>query len=198
MHILYVYELTAHNIRFAWDAYPAVIMILASFLWNKYKRLVILQLYLSLLHSEWRKWYTFFAFLSAIGLQQWLFMYNSGSTSTVLSAWSTELNDMRKTTCVRKSDVSVERILVCYATDNFAEHGTLSVMLVVKMTSYICYRNNYYVILMLSDVIEITICQGIKHTSLSFHSCYVKDLCRHLTYNSRGAWHTTYAMLLLN
>ena len=26
----------------------------------------------------------------------------------------------------------------------------------------------------------------------------VTDLCRHLTYNSKEAWHTVYAMLLLN
>ena len=36
-----------------------------------------------------------------------------------------KLNNLRKLTCLRKSDVSVERILVCNVIENLAEHGIL-------------------------------------------------------------------------
>ena len=36
---------------------------------------------------------------------------------------NTELNDLRKNICLRKSEVSVERISVCNAIENLAEHG---------------------------------------------------------------------------
>ena len=36
---------------------------------------------------------------------------------------NTELNDLRKSSCMRKSEVSVERISVRNAIENLAEHG---------------------------------------------------------------------------
>ena len=36
---------------------------------------------------------------------------------------NTELNDMRKAICLRKCEVSVERISVCNVIGNLAEHG---------------------------------------------------------------------------
>ena len=36
---------------------------------------------------------------------------------------NTELNDFRKVICLRKSELSVERISVCNVTENLAEHG---------------------------------------------------------------------------
>ena len=33
------------------------------------------------------------------------------------------INDLRKFICLRKSEVSVERISVCNVTENLAEHG---------------------------------------------------------------------------
>ena len=36
---------------------------------------------------------------------------------------NTELNDLRKIICLRKFEVSVERISVCNVTSNLAEHG---------------------------------------------------------------------------
>ena len=35
----------------------------------------------------------------------------------------TELNDLRKMICLKKSEVSVERISVCNVTEILAEHG---------------------------------------------------------------------------
>ena len=35
----------------------------------------------------------------------------------------TERNDLRKIICLRKSEVSVVRISVCYITENMVEHG---------------------------------------------------------------------------
>ena len=34
-----------------------------------------------------------------------------------------ELNDLRKVNCLRKSEVSVERISVCNVNENLVEHG---------------------------------------------------------------------------
>ena len=36
---------------------------------------------------------------------------------------NTELNDLVKIICLRKPEVSVERISVCNITENLAEHG---------------------------------------------------------------------------
>ena len=36
---------------------------------------------------------------------------------------NTELNDLRKSSCMRKSEVSVERISVRNVNENLAEHG---------------------------------------------------------------------------
>ena len=36
---------------------------------------------------------------------------------------NTELNDLRKIVCLRKSEVSVEIISVCNVIENLAEHG---------------------------------------------------------------------------
>ena len=36
---------------------------------------------------------------------------------------NTELNDMRRISCLRKSEVSVQRISVCNVTENLAEHS---------------------------------------------------------------------------
>ena len=54
--------------------------------------------FLTLLHSVRPKLYTILAFLSAIGL-------------------NTQLNDLRKIICLRKSEVTVERISVCNVTE---------------------------------------------------------------------------------
>ena len=66
----------------------------------------------------------------------------------------------------------------------------------VQMMSYICYRSSY-------DVILITVassgCHFVKVLNITVgHSLFamVTDLCRHLTYDSREAWHTDFAMLL--
>ena len=50
--------------------------------------------------------------------------------------FNTVLNDWRKIICL-KSKVSVERILVCYVC-----------LAAIPMMSYICYHNNYDIILM--------------------------------------------------
>ena len=55
---------------------------------------------------------------------------------------------------------------------------------ITTMTSYWC----------LSDITEITFCQGIKYTSFNSIVSMVTDLWCHL----RGAWHIVYAMLLSN
>ena len=62
------------------------------------------------------------------------------------------------------------------------------------MTSQISSRSSYDVILMSKGAIGMSFCQGTKHNSVAL----VIDLWRHLTHNSRGAWHTVYAMLLSN
>ena len=40
-----------------------------------------------------------------------------------LVPYNTELNDLRKIICLRKPEVSVERISVSYVTENLAGHG---------------------------------------------------------------------------
>ena len=59
---------------------------------------------------------------------------------------------------------------------------------IIPMTSYGC----------LSDVIEITFCQVLSPPVCNSLVAMATDLWGHLTCNSRGAWHTVYAMLLLN
>ena len=70
-----------------------------------------------------------------------------------------ELNDLRKNVCLRKSDVSYETISVCNIIENFAEHGIHCLpcsytndvinVAVKTVTSYV-----------LSIVSEIKFCQG--------------------------------------
>ena len=43
--------------------------------------------------------------------------------TTFATSYNTELNDLRKIICLKKSEVSVERISVCNVTENLAEHG---------------------------------------------------------------------------
>ena len=66
------------------------------------------------------------------------------------------------------------------------------------MTSYTCYHRNYKFILM-------SVMSSRRHSAkaLSIIIGYsfvaiVTGIWRHLTYNSREAWHTVYAMLALN
>ena len=59
-----------------------------------------------------------------------------------------DFNELRKNICLRKSEVSVERVSVCNVTENLAEHGIHCLPCSIPMTSCICYRNNYGVILM--------------------------------------------------
>ena len=40
-----------------------------------------------------------------------------------------ELNDLRKIICLKKSEISIERITVCNVTENMAEHGIHSMLL---------------------------------------------------------------------
>ena len=54
----------------------------------------------------------------------------------------TELNDLRKITCSRKSEVSVERISVCGVIETLMKHGIQS------------------------DATELIVCISIKHISL--------------------------------
>ena len=39
------------------------------------------------------------------------------------SSTCTELNDLKKNICLRKSEVCVERISVCHVVENLEEHG---------------------------------------------------------------------------
>ena len=62
---------------------------------------------------------------------------------------NTELNDLRKIICSRKSEITVERISVCNVNENLEEHGRH--YLPCSYTNdviQICYCNNYDVILM--------------------------------------------------
>ena len=61
---------------------------------------------------------------------------------------NTRLNVLKKMIHLRKSDVSVESISVRYVTDNLAEHGNTVCHSPKPMMSYVCYHNNYDVILM--------------------------------------------------
>ena len=50
-----------------------------------------------------------------------------------------------------------------------------------------------------SDIIGMPFCQGTISTKFGYSLvALVTDVCYHLTYDSRGAWHSVYAMLLLN
>ena len=42
---------------------------------------------------------------------------------TVERTYNTELNDLKKIICLRKSEVSVVRISICYVVENLAEQG---------------------------------------------------------------------------
>ena len=61
---------------------------------------------------------------------------------------NTEWNDLRKIICLRKSEVSVERVSVCKVIENLAEHGI-----------------HYLPFSYLSDGIKALFCQGTKHNS---------------------------------
>ena len=52
-----------------------------------------------------------------------------------------ELNDLTIIICLRKSEVSVERILVCYVNEKLMGHGIHICHAPIPMTSLICYRS---------------------------------------------------------
>ena len=110
---------------------------------------------------------------------------------------NTELNGWRMIVCFRKYKVSIERLSVCSVIGKLAEHGihcvpcseTNDVISDTTATESSCWCQ--------SDVIETSFCQGIKHNIWFSIVALITHVWRHLTYNSRGAWHTLY-MLLLN
>ena len=112
--------------------------------------------------------------------------------------YNTELNDLRIIICLRKSEAFVERLSVCYVTEKYAEHGLY--YLPCSGTNDIIYLlpQQLQVHIDVCDVIETSFCQGTKHNNWLFICCHGNRLWRHLTYNSREAWHTVYAMLALN
>ena len=64
------------------------------------------------------------------------------------SKFNIELNDLRKNICLRKSDVSVERISVGNVTENLAGHGILCVPCSYTNDVIDVLRNNYDSMLM--------------------------------------------------
>ena len=50
---------------------------------------------------------------------------------SLVSTLNTALNDLQKIICLRKSDVSIERVSVCYVVQNFS-FKTLSAMLLYQ------------------------------------------------------------------
>ena len=109
--------------------------------------------FLTLLHSVRPKLYTILAFLSAIGL-------------------NTQLKDLRKIICLRKSEVTVERISVCNVTEKMMEHGiqclpcscTTDVIDVTVATTTSYWFQN--------DIIRMLFCHGTKHNCWLFPSCF--------------------------
>ena len=71
---------------------------------------------------------------------------------------NTELNDLRKKVCFRKSDLTVEGISACDVIEKLIEHGinclpcSNDVTVATKM-SYVCQN----------DVIGMPFCPGTKH-----------------------------------
>ena len=65
----------------------------------------------------------------------------------------------------------------------------------IPMTSQICYRNNFDIDLKVTSS-GIYFVKVLSTTGGGSIDAMVTDLCCHLTYDSRGAWHTVYAMLL--
>ena len=61
--------------------------------------------------------------------------------------YNTELNDLRIIVCLRKSEVSVEKISVCRVTENLTKHG-IYCLPCQKQPHHKCYRNKYDVIFM--------------------------------------------------
>ena len=64
----------------------------------------------------------------------------------------------------------------------------------IQMTSMICFRSKYEVILTAASLGS----HSIKVLSTTVGNSVVAmltNLCRYFTYNSGGAWHTLYAML---
>ena len=102
-----------------------------------------------------------------------------------------ELNDLRKKNiCFRKSEVSVERILVCNVNEKLEEHGINCLPSPILMTSVIFYCSNSDVILTSSDDIRMSFCQETKHNSWLLPSCYGNRSIIGI-----GASQTEYAML---
>ena len=95
--------------------------------------------------------------------------------------------------------VCVERISVCNVTEKLVEHGIYSLP---------CYYTSNaidFFLLQLRRPTDVTVtslgCHSAKVLSTTVGNliiAMVTDLRRALTYNSRGAWHTVYAMLPSN
>ena len=80
----------------------------------------------------------------------------------------TGLNNLRKIICLRKSEVSVERISVCNVTENLLGHAIHCLPCSYTNDFTNCYRNNYDVILMSKscDCVNVLSRYWTTHTSL--------------------------------
>ena len=83
---------------------------------------------------------------------------------------NTEFNESKKAICLRKSEVSVDRISVRNIIEYLAEHGMH------------CLPYSHT-----NDVIDMLPLQPVCHSIVAI----VTDLLCHLTYNARGMWHAS-------
>ena len=112
---------------------------------------------------------------------------------------NTEISDLRKIIRLRKSEVTVERISVCYDIEKMMEHGIhcLPCSYTNEIIDLLPLQLRHHI----NFKVTLSGCHSVKIlTPTVGYSVVVMatDLCRSLTHDSRGAWHTVYVMLLLN